>query len=522
MSGGSSREDPVHSHEQIPQRGYGDGQGNYGPKGKSYGHAAYYAGKGGKGYATHYAPPSSPYGYAPDGQWAYGYGPLHHFSEDRCREVFGYGPMHGNPSATYGGKGRGQAGKSTYGGSQSPDRRGKGKGSHIDHAIQQDREQELREGSAIRHDPYSSAPSQRSSQQQQGTGHFATRRLRREEASRSRSQQPPPASVPVVVLDAEDLLTSDVEEMEDVDPGLPATPARTPSESPSESPSRFTRIGFGIDMKNDAKLIQANMEAVQTLIIALKGRTDEYSMRCRQGLEVDLHALRVRKTKLKPLEDQNAILEALVEKRTTHFSQSEHNVQAAISEMEAAKQSLMVAQQQLLQVRVMKAEADAKSTAMKEEEQKAAEMPNNLKSVQKLQDLVCLLPNGMADGFGQCLKMLETLLLQANASTVTYASNVEVESVCSGISGLEQIYVPVFPGGDRPLHEASSSEEVPATAERSKTPPPRGRARSAEPERSPVTRSRTHSLSDRPGYRGKSESMEEAFSRGGPRPHAPP
>ena len=74
----------------------------------------------------------------------------------------------------------------------------------------------------------------------------------------------------------------------------------------------------------------------------------------------------------------------------------------------------------------MKAEADAKSTAMKEEEQKVAEMPDNLKSVQKLQDLVCLLPNGMADGFGQCLKMLETLLLQANASTVTYASNVEV------------------------------------------------------------------------------------------------
>ena len=77
MTGGSSRLDSVHSHEQIPQRGYGDGHGNYGPRGKSYGHAAYYAGKGGKGYATHYAPPSSPYGYAPDGGWSYGYGPLH-------------------------------------------------------------------------------------------------------------------------------------------------------------------------------------------------------------------------------------------------------------------------------------------------------------------------------------------------------------------------------------------------------------------------------------------------------------
>ena len=159
---------------------------------------------------------------------------------------------------------------------------------------------------------------------------------------------------------------------------------------------------------------------------------------------------------------------------------------------------------------------------MKEEEQEVAEMPDNLKSVQKLQDLVCLLPNGMADGFGQCLKMLETLLQQANASTVTYASNIEVESVCSGISGMEHIYVPVFPGGDRPLHESSSSEEVPST-ERAKTPPPRGRARSVEPERSPVTRSRTHSLSDRPGFRGKSESMEEhLFSRREPMPFGPP
>jgi hypothetical protein len=233
--------------------------------------------------------------------------------------------------------------------------------------------------------------------------------------------------------------------------------------------------------------------------------------------------LRVRKTKLKPLEDQNAILEALVEKRTTHFTQSEHNVQSAIAEMEAAKQSLMVAQQQLLQAREQKAEADAKSSASKAEAAREAEMPDNLKSVQKLQDLVCLLPNGMADGFGQCLKILEELLQQASASTVTYASNVtEMGSECSA-AGMEHIYVPQFPGGDRPLHETSQSEAESST-ERAKTPTPRGRARSVEPERSPATRSRTHSLSRSraPGFRGKSESLEEHFSRREPLPVGPP
>jgi C4-dicarboxylate-specific signal transduction histidine kinase len=134
-----------------------------------------------------------------------------------------------------------------------------------------------------------------------------------------------------------------------------------PIHAPS-TPDHLSRIGYGVVLVNDAKVIQSQMEAVQMLIIALKGRTDEYSMASRAGLETDLHALRVRKTRLKPLEDQNAILEALVEKRTTHFSQTEHNVQNAIAEMEAAKQSLLVAQQQLIEVRTLKSvEEDRKS-----------------------------------------------------------------------------------------------------------------------------------------------------------------
>ena len=80
-------------------------------------------------------------------------------------------------------------------------------------------------------------------------------------------------------------------------------------------------------------------------------------------------------------------------------------------------------------------------------QQKQAGLPDNMKSVQKMQDLVCLLPNGMADGSGQCLKMLETLLQQASASTVTYASNIQGDGV-SDCSAMEHIQIPLFPGGD--------------------------------------------------------------------------
>ena len=290
------------------------------------------------------------------------------------------------------------------------------------------------------------------------------------------------------------------------------------AEAPS-TPDHLARIGYGVVLVNDAKVLQVQMEAVQMLIIALKGRTDEYSMASRAGLETDLHALRVRKTRLKPLEDQNAILEALVEKRTTHFSQTEHNVQNAIAEMEMAKKLLLDAQQQLLQVRSLKEIADA----AKAQEQQQAEVPDNIQSVKKVADLVCLLPNGMADGFGQCLRMLEQLLQQASASTVTYAERLDSESVCSGATGMppptdpymEHLHIPLFPGGE----QSAAAAAAPTNAEERSHTPTR-RARSVEPERSPATRSRSHSAS-RP-FRGKCESMEEAFSRREGRPGGPP
>ena len=557
MGGGSSREDPIHSHEQIPQRGYGDGKGNYGPRGKSYGLGAYYASKGLKGgklggYShlnEDYLAQAGPYGYAPDGRWSYGYGPLAYFSED-----YGYGPMQqqphrrvpGSPPSTHGGKGgkgKGKEGKQAPSGAGG----GKGKGRTLNpHTWTQEQEQEFQEEG----EGNSNGSSQQSRPSQQG-GAWANRRLRREEASRSRSRSA--AEQPtVVVLDVDDL-------MEDVTPA-PVTPL-TSYHSPSPVPGSYspaspapatpewqTRIGFGIGCPegigiggmDDAKTIRAHMESVQCLIIALRGKTDEYSMKCRASLESDLHLLRIRTTKLKPLEDQNAILEALVEKRTTHFTQSEHNVQTAIAEMEAARTSLQVAQQQLIQVREKKAEVDAAATAAKEAETRKTEAPDNVRCVAKAKDLVCLLPNEMKEGFAQCLANLEVLLQQASASTVTHAATIdsfnESGSVFTdGMVGMEHIYVPQFPGGERPLHELSAEE---SSMERQSTPPARGRAEHrGDPERSPVQRSRSNHSASRSRapagvFHGKAESMEEAaesrremdfhFSRREPLPTSPP
>ena len=546
MGGGSSREDPVHSHEQIPQQGYGDGKGNFGPRGKSYGLGAYYAAKGaasakglksGKlgGYShlnEDYLAQAGPYGYAPNGQWSYGYGPLAYFSGD-----YGYGPMQqhqhrapGSPS-THGGKGgksKGKEGKPVTIGA------GKGKG----RTWTQEQEQQFQDEG----EGHSNGTSQQSRSSQQGGagGTWANRRLRREEASRSRSRSV--VEPTVVVLDVDDL-------MEDVTPA-PVTPA-TSYHSPSPAPGSYspaspapatpewqTRIGFGIGCPegiaiggmDDAKAIRAHMESVQCLIIALKGKTDEYSMKCRASLESDLHLLRIRTTKLKPLEDQNAILEALVEKRTTHFTQSEHNVQTAIAEMETARTSLQVAQQQLIQVRQKKAEVDAAATAAKEAETRKTEAPDNVRCVAKAKDLVCLLPNEMKEGFAQCLANLEILLQQASASTVTHAATIDSfngsgSEFTEGMVGMEHIYVPQFPGGERPLHELSADE---SSTERQSTPPARGRAEHrGDPERSPVQRSRSNHSASRSRapagvFHGKAESMEEHFSRREPLPISPP
>ena len=558
--GGSSSVNPENSYDNVAPRGYGDGYGGYGTYGASY----HGKGKGWRPWQPHPEDRMNPdygndidrdlYIWTPELGRTYGPPPRPKYPAQR--------PLH--YAGTYGAKGGGSKSGNQYV-VQAPmgpgseiiyplrkgDGKAKGKGK------QEEEQADTSGGSAL--------PPQRRGW-----------RKERREASRSRSdsrpttgppghwafvpEQPQHGSPPrgwvgaggaanvdspspegtaplranAKASPARAASTVKIEEVEadlmDVEGDASGSPDARSSQSPQPTtPDHLARIGYGVVLTNDAKAIQAQMEAVQMLIIALKGRSDEYSMKGRAGLEADLHALRVRKTRLKPLEDQNAILEALVEKRTTHFSQTEHNVQSAIAEMEAAKQSLLVAQQQLIQVRTLKAVEDA----AKAERAQQAEVPDNMKSLEKVKDLVCLLPNGMADGFGQCLKMLETLLHQASTSTVTYAATLDSESVCSGAATgmpeptdpyMESLNIPMFPGtaaggveqSQQPLQERSS-ESGPAR-EGSHTPTRRGR--SVEPERSPATRSRSHSAS-RP-FRGKMESMEEAFSRREGRPGGPP
>ena len=192
---------------------------------------------------------------------------------------------------------------------------------------------------------------------------------------------------------------------EDDIPITPPSPAQSDNHCAPGAPNlahSYTTLAHGIPLSaKDAEDINSNMETIQALIGAMKGKQDEYAIKCRAGLECDLHALRVAKTKMKPLDDQQTILESLVEKRTTHFSATEANVQKAIADMEAAKQSLMVAQKQLLDVKSQVSAAAALAAKDKVEQQ----APDNMKSVQKMQDLVCLLQASMAGGFGQCLQL---------------------------------------------------------------------------------------------------------------------
>jgi hypothetical protein len=335
------------------------------------------------------------------------------------------------------------------------------------------------------------------------------KKLRREEASRTRSREP----VTAAPLPAVDIYM-------DLDTESPASEVPPSPEPRPNLAHSYTTLAHGIPIQHDVDDINTNMETIQAVITGLKGRTDEYSVKCKAGLECDLHALRVAKTKLKPLDDQQSILEILVEKRTTHFSLSEHNVQQTIADMEAAKQSLMVAQKQLLDVKHQQAAAETQAALNKAEQQ----VPDNMKSVQKMQDLVCLLPAGMAGGFGQCLQLLEGLLQQANAAAhearVQEVPDSDSESAASAFSRsqrMETTIVPDFPGGNQPPLGASSfsTAELPPTDPYMTgvgcRTPPRTRAKSAEPERSPATRSRTHSPSMNRPFRGKCESMEESF-----------
>ena len=257
---GSTPEHPLHSSQQIPQLGYGDGYGRYGRYGKGW--------------------------YQPGHSW---------------------GPASAHGPATYGGKG--QKGKGS-----------KGKGGNI--IVVNDDQNGIPDVPG--HESESSAYTHSTSSGRSNA--WAMRKLRRGHINPKKEDTEPVIHVVEVQADVSQ-----------------AAPTSTHPISP---------------ISPDAKVVMANMESVQTLINSLKGRTDEYSMKARSQLEQDLSALRIRKTQLKPLGDQSSILEALVEKRTALLSQSEQNVQTAISEMENAKQALMVAQQQLLQVTEAKAKED--------------------------------------------------------------------------------------------------------------------------------------------------------------------
>ena len=145
---------------------------------------------------------------------------------------------------------------------------------------------------------------------------------------------------------------------------------------------------------DDAKVIGANMESITNMLESLRGRTDVYAMKCRQGLEGDLQQLRIRRTQLKPLGHQVSILEALVEKKVMHFSAAEQLVHTSIAKMEIARTAMMDAQSQLLNVKNQKEQADARANA--EATTAQADIPDNAKSLTKVKDLACLLPNTMA------------------------------------------------------------------------------------------------------------------------------
>ena len=351
----------------------------------------------------------------------------------------------------------------------------------------------------------------------------AAERSRREAASRSRSREVQSSEPPVVVhVDLEELMT------EDDTPITPPSPAQSDNHCAPGTPNislahSFTTLAHGTPLTaKDAENINTNMDTIQALIGAMKGKQDEYAIKCRAGLECDLQALRVAKTKMKPLDDQQTILESLVEKRATHFSATEANVQKAIADMETAKQSLMMAQKQLLDVKSQVSAAAI--TAAKDKEEKQA--PDNMKSVQKMQDLVCLLPASMAGGFGQCLQMLEGLLKQANsAAQEARAQEVPDSDSESAASAYRRSQigqsVPPFPVPTSPS-TVDPYMDVDAAAGSGTQIPPRGRAKSAEPLRSPNARSRTHSPSQNRPFRGKCESLEEVFSRREPSSAMPP
>lgn len=487
-NGGSNPDNPIESHEHIPHRGYGDGHGGYG----TYGASPY--GKG-KGWWQEYG---NEVGYGPRGLARSSYS--QHYAGNYGAKGDGKGnvyivqaPMGPGSEYIYPLKGDGKGkGKS------------KGKGGGAD--------QEVADGYL-----------QGSSRSPSATGRGWAARKARREASRPRSEARPATGPPGQHSSHWDLLNdspapASPSPVGTAPPRAKARPQRASvkheleaeEDSPCDEPEEcYTWISASDPVhesnpmeSDDGKILIKNMEGIQIMIDAIRGRTDQYSNKCRQGMIQDLQQLRIRKTQLKPLGDQQSILEALVEKRKTHFKAAEQLVHTSIAKMESAKEALEIAQQQLFQVQEQKHAADAINTAAEAEKQ----LPDNAKSLEKVKDLVCLLPTNMAGEFGQCLAMLENLLQQANKAAAEARvqevpdSDSEMASDASPKTApMEHLRIPLFPGGTERLHTEEECRKAfgdpyllaeGATATGCTTPP-RGRCRSAVPGRSPATRSRT-------------------------------
>ena len=137
--------------------------------------------------------------------------------------------------------------------------------------------------------------------------------------------------------------------------------------------------------------------------------------------------------------------------------------------------------------------------------QSEKQLPDNAKSLEKVKDLVCLLPTEMAGEFGQCLALLENWLQQANSAAAAARAQ-EVPDSDSEMATeaslkhapMEHLHIPLFPGGAERLHSEEECRRAigdPYLAAEGATSgcttPPRGRCRSAVPARSPATRSRS-------------------------------
>ena len=158
-----------------------------------------------------------------------------------------------------------------------------------------------------------------------------------------------------------------------------------------------------------------------------------------------------------------------------------------------------------------KEEVDAKASADAAAAKAGKDLPDNAASLSKVKDLVCLLPSAVAGEFGQCLALLESLLEKAKTASMAatqmvpdsdseMAEDAYAEPHWNADGGLRDGnprygQVPLFPGGEERMHtqdECRNATGVPTdpymTGART---PPRGRTKSADPGRSPHTRSRT-------------------------------